>query len=176
VAEALGPDLYAVRLDTPSSRRGDLYRIVEEVRWELNLRGFRHVKIITSGGIDEYEILRLNPVVDAYGVGTSIANAPVVSFALDITEIEGRPCAKRGKWSGAKEVYRRRGALETVVVPAGTTPSGPGPWDRMLKPLTAGGRIVRDLPPPRAIRDFVLEQLRPVSLDTLRRQAQRRDF
>ena len=176
VAQALGDDLYAVRLDTPSSRRGDLYRIVEEVRWELRLRGFGHVKIITSGGIDEYEILRLNPVVDAYGVGTSIANAPVVSFALDITEIEGRPCAKRGKWSGAKEVLRRRGTLETAVVPAGTAPPGPGPWDALLKPLTKGGRIVRDLPPPRTIRDFVLDQLGPVPLDTVRRQAQRRDF
>jgi nicotinate phosphoribosyltransferase len=176
VAEALGNDLYAVRLDTPSSRRGDLYRIVEEVRWELNLRGFGHVKIITSGGIDEYEILRLNPVVDAYGVGTSIANAPVVSFALDITEIEGRPTAKRGKWSGAKQVFRRRGTLETVVVPAGTTPPGAGPWDAMLKPLIKGGRVVRDLPPPRTIRDFVLDQLGPVSLDTLKRHAERRDY
>jgi nicotinate phosphoribosyltransferase len=176
VAQALGNDLYAVRLDTPSSRRGDLYRIVEEVRWELNLRGFGHVKIITSGGIDEYEILRLNPVVDAYGVGTSIANAPVVSFALDITEIEGRPSAKRGKWSGAKDLFRRRGSLETLVLPAGTKPAGGGPWDPLLKPLVAAGRVVRDLPPPRTIRDFVLEQLAPVSLDTLRRQAQRRDF
>lgn len=176
VAQALGNELYAVRLDTPSSRRGDLYRIVEEVRWELNLRGFGHVKIITSGGIDEYEILRLNPVVDAYGVGTSIANAPVVSFALDITEIEGRPTAKRGKWSGAKQVFRRRGSLDTIVVPAGTTPPGAGPWDAMLKPLTRGGRIVRDLPPPRTIRDFVLDQLGPVPLETLKRHAQRRDF
>jgi nicotinate phosphoribosyltransferase len=176
VAEALGNDLYAVRLDTPSSRRGDLYRIVEEVRWELNLRGFGHVKIITSGGIDEYEILRLNPVVDAYGVGTSIANAPVVSFALDITEIEGRASAKRGKWSGAKQVFRRRGSLDTVVLPAGTAPPGAGPWDPLLKPLNKGGRIVRDLPPPRTIRDFVLDQLGPVSLDTLKRHAQRRDF
>jgi len=176
VAEALGSDLYAVRLDTPSSRRGDLYRIVEEVRWELNLRGFGHVKIITSGGIDEYEILRLNPVVDAYGVGTSIANAPVVSFALDITEIEGRPSAKRGKWSGAKDLFRRRGSLETLVLPAGTKPAGGGPWDPLLKPLVAAGRVVRDLPPPRTIRELVLEQLAPVSLDTLRRQAQRRDF
>jgi len=176
VAEALGNDLFAVRLDTPSSRRGDLYRIVEEVRWELSLRGFGHVKIITSGGIDEYEILRLNPVVDAYGVGTSIANAPVVSFALDITEIEGRPMAKRGKWSGAKDLYRRRGTLETIVVPAGAKPPDAGPWDALLKPLTQQGRVVRDLPPPRTIRDFVLEQLRPVPLETLRRQAQRRDF
>jgi len=176
VAEALGDDLYAVRLDTPSSRRGDLYRIVQEVRWELDLRGFGHVKIITSGGIDEYEILHLNPVVDAYGVGTSIANAPVVSFALDITEIEGRPMAKRGKWSGAKDVLRRRGTLETVVVPAGRGAPPGGTWDSLLKPLLAAGRITRDLPPPRTIRDYVLEQLRPVSLETLRRTAQRRDF
>jgi nicotinate phosphoribosyltransferase len=176
VAEALGDDLYAVRLDTPSSRRGDLYRIVQEVRWELDLRGFGHVKIITSGGIDEYEILHLNPVVDAYGVGTSIANAPVVSFALDITEIEGRPMAKRGKWSGAKDVLRRRGTLETVVVPAGRGAPSDGTWDSLLKSLLAAGRITRDLPPPRTIRDYVLEQLRPVSLDTLRRTAQRRDF
>jgi nicotinate phosphoribosyltransferase len=176
VAEALGDDLYAVRLDTPSSRRGDLYRIVQEVRWELDLRGFRHVKIITSGGIDEYEILHLNPVVDAYGVGTSIANAPVVSFALDIVEIEGRPMAKRGKWSGAKNVYRRRGTFDTAVVPASAGAPSDGKWDPLLKPLVAAGRITRDLPPPRTIRDYVLEQLRPVSLETLRRTAQRRDF
>src|ERR671922_1634292 len=118
VAEALGEDLYAVRLDTPSSRRGDFYRILEEVRWELDLRGYQHAKLIASGGVDEFEIATLNPICDAYGVGTSIANAPVLNFALDITEIEGRPMAKRGKWSGAKDVFRRRGALETVVVPA----------------------------------------------------------
>ena len=160
VAEALGKDLYAVRLDTPSSRRGDFYRILEEVRWELDLRGFDHVKIVASGGVDEYEILHLNPVVDSYGVGTSIANAPVLNFALDIMEIEGRPMAKRGKWSGAKDVYRRRGTLETAVVPAGRGGAGrPGPGSRLLKPLIKGGRIARDLPPPRTIRDFVLDQL-----------------
>ncbi|HUF94221.1 MAG TPA: nicotinate phosphoribosyltransferase [Candidatus Limnocylindria bacterium] len=175
VAQALGKDLYAVRLDTPSSRRGDLYRILEEVRWELNLRGFGHVKLIASGGIDEYEILRLNPVADSYGVGTSIANAPVLNFALDIMEIDGQPMAKRGKWSGAKDVLRRRGSLETVVIPAGTAPPA-GAWDPLLKPLVTGGRLARDLPPPRTIRDFVLEQLAPVPLDTLKRQGVRRDY
>ena len=113
VAEALGKDLYAVRLDTPSSRRGDFYRILEEVRWELDYRGFDHVKLIVSGGIDEYEMLKLNPLVDAYGVGTSIANAPVLSFALDIMEIEGKPMAKRGKRSGSKQVYRCRDRKST---------------------------------------------------------------
>jgi nicotinate phosphoribosyltransferase len=179
VAEALGKDLYAVRLDTPSSRRGDLYRIVEEVRWELALRGYGHVKIIASGGIDEHEILRLNPVVDGYGVGTSIANAPVLNFALDIMEIEGRPMAKRGKWSGAKDVLRCRGCRRTIVVPAGTTPlpcACGSPWEPLLKPLIQEGRIVRDLPPPRTIREHVLEQLARVELASVGGRGERADF
>ena len=180
VAEALGDDLYAVRLDTPSSRRGDFYRILEEVRWELDLRGYSHVKIIASGGVDEYEILNLNPLVDSYGVGTSIANAPVLNFGLDIMEIEGTPMAKRGKWSGAKDVLRCRDCRATVVVPRGTAPGpcacGTGRWEPLLKPLVQGGRIVRDLPPPRTIRDYVLEQLARYPLETLKRQGTRRDF
>jgi nicotinate phosphoribosyltransferase len=179
VAEALGKDLYAVRLDTPSSRRGDFFRIIQEVRWELDLRGFEHVKIIVSGGIDEYEILRLNPIVDAYGVGTSIANAPVLNFALDIVEIEGRPFAKRGKWSGAKEVYRCRACGSTVVVPAGRPPAPcpcGAPWESLLRPLLQKGRVVPDLPPPRTIREHVLDQLAAVPLETLRREGLRRDF
>src|SRR5215813_5761300 len=165
VAEGLGGDLYAVRLDTPSSRRGDFFRVIQEVRWELDLRGFGHVKIIASGGVDEYEILHLNPVVDAYGVGTSIANAPVLNFALDIMEIEGRPMAKRGKWSGAKDVLRCRACHATVVVPAGRAPA----------PCSCGGAL-EPLPPPRTIRDHVLEQLGAVPLDTIRREAVRRDY
>src|SRR6266571_4522826 len=177
VAEALGKDLYAVRLDTPSSRRGDFYRILEEVRWELDLRGYNHVKILASGSVDEYEILALNPVADGYGVGTAIANAPVLNFALDIMEIEGRPMAKRGKWSGAKEVYRRQGTRETVVLPVGQRPPEPhGTWEPLLKPLVTAGRIVRDLPPPRTLREHVLDQLMRVPLETLRRQGLRKDF
>jgi nicotinate phosphoribosyltransferase len=180
VADALGDDLYAVRLDTPSSRRGDFYRILEEVRWELDFRGYQHVKLIASGGVDEYEILNLNPLVDAYGVGTSIANAPVLNFGLDIMEIEGKPMAKRGKWSGAKDVLRCQHCRATVVVPkgrpAGTCTCGLERWEMLLKPLVQGGRIVRDLPPPRTVRDHVLEQLERFPLETLRRQGTRRDF
>ena len=179
VAEALGRDLYAVRLDTPSSRRGDFYRILDEVRWELDYRGFEHVKILASGGIDEYEILRLNPLVDGYGVGTAIANAPVLSFALDIMEIEGRPFAKRGKRSGSKQVWRRPGSVENVVLPAHKpAPVGPDgrPAEPLLKPFVAGGRLVRDLPPPRTIRDYVLEQMACIDLTAGRERAQRGDY
>src|SRR5205814_4829434 len=152
VAEALGKDLYAVRLDTPSSRRGDFYQILSEVRWELDIRGFEHVKILASGGVDEYEILKLNPPVDGYGVGTSIANAPVLSFALDIMEIEGQPMAKRGKRSGSKQVWRVPGSVRNIVLPAGKpapVDAAGRPGEALLKPLVVGGKIVRDRPPPR---------------------------
>src|SRR3970040_2681655 len=53
VAESMNGKLYAVRLDTPASRRGNFYRIFEEVRWELDLRGFKDVKLFASGGVVE---------------------------------------------------------------------------------------------------------------------------
>jgi len=179
VAEALGKDLYAVRLDTPSSRRGDFYQILSEVRWELDIRGFEHVKILASGGIDEYEILKLNALVDGYGVGTSIANAPVLSFALDIMEIEGRPMAKRGKRSGAKQVWRVPGTIDNVVLAAGK----PAPVGRdgrvaepMLKPLVMAGKLVRDLPPPRTLREYVLEQMAGIDIAAARERGLRGDY
>ena len=179
VAQALGRDLYAVRLDTPSSRRGDFYRILEEVRWELDLRGFEHVRLIASGGIDEYQIPRLNPVVDAYGVGTAIANAPVLNFALDIMEIDGRPIAKRGKHSGSKRVVRCRACGSTLVL-AAQRPVPPcacgGVYEDLLKPLIRAGRVARDLPPPRTIREHVLEQIRRAALDLPVRAGLRGDY
>ena len=179
VAEALGKDLYAVRLDTPSSRRGDFFQILSEVRWELDIRGFEHVKILASGGIDEYEILKLNSLVDGYGVGTSIANAPVLSFALDIMEIEGRPMAKRGKRSGAKQVWRVPGTIDNIVLAAGKpAPVGADgrPAEPLLKPLVVGGKIVRDLPPPRTLREYVLEQMAGIDIAAARERGLRGDY
>ena len=179
VAEALGKDLYAVRLDTPSSRRGDFFQILSEVRWELDIRGFEHVKILASGGIDEYEILKLNSLVDGYGVGTSIANAPVLSFALDIMEIEGVPMAKRGKRSGAKQVWRVPGTIDNIVLAAGKpAPVGADgrPAESLLKPLVVGGKIVRDLPPPRTLREYVLEQMAGIDIAAARERGLRGDY
>ncbi len=103
-AKLLGERLYAVRLDTPSSRRGNIRKILEEVRWELDLRGFNKVKIALSGGIDEYVAKDLSDVVDIFGVGTALTNAPIINFSMDIVEIEGGPIAKRGKKSGRKDL------------------------------------------------------------------------
>jgi len=164
LAEALKERLYAIRLDTPSSRRGNLQRIIEEIRWELNIRDLSHIKIFVSGGMDEYKIQALNPHVDAYGVGTSISNAPVVDFSMDIIEIAGEAVAKKGKMSGSKQLYRCPECFKDHVVYRGqelqslTCDCG-GTLEPLLNPVLAEGKILSPLPSPKEIRDYVLSQL-----------------
>jgi nicotinate phosphoribosyltransferase len=162
VAEAMGERLFAVRFDTPSSRRGNFFRILEECRWELNLRGFRHVKFYVSGGIKEEDIPVLNPVVDGYGIGTSISNAPVVDYAMDIMEVEGRAIAKRGKWSGSKRVLRCKGCQKGMIVPLESDiprcDCG-GVFEDILVPVMDRGEYLIEMPSHRDIRNFVLEQM-----------------
>ncbi len=117
VAEALGKKLFAVRFDTPSSRRGNFYRLLEETRWELDMRGYSHIKFYVSGGIKEDDLPVLNPIVDGYGIGTSISNAPVIDFSFDIVEVEKKPLSKRGKWSGSKKLLECAKCSGRKIVP-----------------------------------------------------------
>ncbi len=163
VAEAMGKDLFGVRLDTPASRRGDFLQILKEVRWELDLRGFKNLKLFVSGGLDDEEILRLNPVVDAYGVGTFISNAPVIDFSMDIVEVDGKPLAKRGKWSGAKRVVLCPQCNTRKIMPLQEVQnlcSCGKEFKDLLIPLMEQGKIIRPLRKPREIRRSVLNQLR----------------
>lgn len=166
-AETLGKDLFAVRLDTPKSRRGDFLKVLEEVRWELDLRGYDYVRIFLSGGIDENQILEYNRFADAYGVGTAISNAPVVDFSFDLVEVEGKPLAKRGKLSGSKQVYRCKNCYTSRFLPEGKDPGKckcGGPMEVLLQPLISSGKLKKSLPKPQAIRAYVLEQLSHYSL------------
>lgn len=163
VAEVLGNELFAIRLDTPETRRGDFVGLLKEVRWELDLRGYEHVKIFLSGGLDEEKILQYNEVADAYGIGTCISNAAVLDFAMDIVEIEGKPIAKRGKPSGQKEVWRCPKCFTSVVIPAGRTLKVACDcninYDKLLHPLISSKVLMRELPNPTTIQKYVLEQL-----------------
>ncbi|MBI3323624.1 MAG: nicotinate phosphoribosyltransferase [Candidatus Omnitrophica bacterium] len=173
-AQLLGERLDGVRLDTPGSRRGNFPDLVREIRWELDLRGFRKVKIMVSGGIDEEEIPALvRAGADGFGVGTAISNAPTVDFAMDLVEMEGRPCAKRGKLGGRKMVWRCPRCLSYRVLPAGRgAGAGAGAAARcgrcrrrlepMLQPLLRKGRRVGRAPAVKAIRAMVLGQLKKV--------------
>lgn len=163
-AEALGNRLWGVRIDTPRSRRGDLIEIVREVRWELDIRGFKHVRIIVSGGLNDEAVAMLAQAgVDGFGVGTWISNSPTVDFALDIVEVEGKPSAKKGKLGGRKQVWRCENCMVDVVRPASEpSPSCPkcgGNTEPLLRPLIRAGQIVGDLPELAEIRRHVQKQL-----------------
>lgn len=162
-AEALGKDLFGVRLDTPGSRRGDFRALVEEVRWELDIRGYGYVKIFVSGGLDEDSIASLRDLVDAYGVGTAISNAPTVDFSMDIVEIEGVPISKRGKKSGAKNVLMCEGCGKRNVVLMGTEEKKCEVCGSEMRPLLTkfieDGKVVGEIEPPRKIRERVLKSI-----------------
>jgi len=163
-AEVLGKNLFGVRLDTPSSRRGNFVDILKEVRWELDLRGHSHVKLLASGGLDEEDILQLNPWVYGYGIGTSMSSSSVIDFAMDIVEVEGKPLAKRGKLSGEKSVLRCKRCYASQVVPRRESPrhrrcNCGAKREELLEGLLEKKRWVRPLPKVDRIRQYVLEQL-----------------
>jgi nicotinate phosphoribosyltransferase len=163
-AEALGEHLYGVRLDTPGSRRGDFGDIIREVRWELSVRGYQHVKIFVSGGLDEESVKSLGEAgADAFGVGTAVSNAPTIDFAMDIVELEGKLSAKRGKLGGKKQVWRCSQCLSDIVQPfAATQPKCKrcgSDTQPMLRPLIKNGKLVTELPQPSDIRQYVLKQV-----------------
>jgi len=121
VAEALGGNLWGVRLDT-SERLEDVSltgtgnfgvtpELVRRVRGALDAAGRLDVHIAVSGGFTVEEIARFEAEgvpVDAYGVGSSLLRGHN-DFTADVVEVDGRPCAKVGR--------ERRPAprLETVV-------------------------------------------------------------
>ena len=169
-AETLRDNLSAVRLDTPSSRRGNFKKIISEVRWELDIRGFKHVKIFVSGGINEEKIRELNDApVDGYGIGTYVANASTVDFALDIVERESIPYTKRGKLSGSKQVWECPHCLRHKVTLFNSSPPTcnvcGGKMRPLMKPLISNGNLVEKLPTVKEIRERVLKNIKLLQLD-----------
>lgn len=158
------PDLTGVRLDTPASRRGNFPAIVQEVRWELDLRGHKDVQIFVSGSVDEDSIpALLEAGVDGFGVGTSLSNAPTIDFAMDIVEVEGKPSAKRGKFGGRKDLRRcpKDGTYEVGV------PSCPVCATKMTPAYVqyVNRGAVKSLPSLDEIRRRTAEELQRASLD-----------
>ncbi len=168
-AEALGDHLWGVRLDTPGSRRGNFTEIIREVRWELDVRGHKRVKIIASGGVNDKNITELVKAgVDGFGIGTALSNAPTIDFAMDIVELKGKPVAKRGKLGGRKQVWRCSKCLTDVVLPANAhaskCPSCGGKTSELLVPLLKRGNMVDKELGVDLIRKRVMEQLKKLTV------------
>ncbi len=112
---ARGERLSWVRLDS-----GDLDALSRQVRAILDAAGLHDVRIFASGGLDEETIDRLmesGAPIDAFGVGTKMdvsADAPYLDMAYKLVHYAGRDVLKlspdKETWTGAKQVYRRRGA------------------------------------------------------------------
>src|SRR4051794_11901525 len=113
VAEALGDDLWGVRLDTSDrladvsmrKRYGDdaptgvAAELVELMRDELDAHGFPRVRIDVSGGFTAERIRAFEEAgvpVDSYGVGSSLIRG-ANDFTADVVMVDGRPCAKVGR-------------------------------------------------------------------------------
>jgi nicotinate phosphoribosyltransferase len=127
VADALGPRLWGVRLDTSGTMvdrslwhemgrftpTGVVPELVWKVRRALDGAGHEHVRIVASGGFNAERIRRFEEAgvpVDAYGVGSALllgAN----DFTADVVRVDGLPCAKVGREE------RPNARLEPVILP-----------------------------------------------------------
>ncbi len=115
VADALGDDLWGVRLDTsealvdaalegvdaPEGERlsGVNARLVHAVRDALDAAGRERVRIVVSGGFTAERIRAFEAAgvpVDAYGVGSSLIRGQN-DFTADVVRVDGKPCAKVGR-------------------------------------------------------------------------------
>jgi nicotinate phosphoribosyltransferase len=112
-ADALGPRLWGVRLDTSSTMvdrslwhemgrfrpTGVVPELVWKVRRALDNAGHGAVRIVASGGFDATRIRAFEEAgvpVDAYGVGSSLLRGPN-DFTADVVRVNGAQCAKVGR-------------------------------------------------------------------------------
>jgi nicotinate phosphoribosyltransferase len=162
--ETLGKSLWGIRLDTPASRRGNFRQIIEEVRWELKIRGGGAIKIFVSGRLSEEDVVQLKDIVDGFGVGTAVAYPPSIDFCAKIVVVreKGKTYlrAKRGGLGGRKDVYRSKGFKDTVVFHGLASPKGS---KQMLRQIIAKGELVADFQSIGSIRDRVVRDLRQVT-------------
>jgi nicotinate phosphoribosyltransferase len=119
------------------------------------------VKIFLSGGVTREDVVAYRDIVDAFGVGGAIANAPVIDFGMDFVEIEGRSKAKRGKRSGRKQVYALPDGKHSVLPVLHEPPRDGIP---LLERVIDNGRIIKqsDLQEARArVAESLVLQISP---------------
>jgi len=164
--ERAGHVLRAVRLDS-----GDAIALSRQVRAVLDAEGLTYVKIMASGGWDEYSIeeaVEQRAPIDTFAVGTKLgvsADAPFSDMAYKLVAYDGHPVAKlslgKATWPGAKQVYREFDsgghmlrdvlALREEAAPSAGTP--------LLVPVMKQGRLVTSLPTLSQARERLQGQL-----------------
>ncbi len=169
VAEHMKERLSGIRLDTPSSRRGNFRSLLKEVRWELDLRGHTACQARCLGRPRREGCSRSRGRRQIRSEWARIiSSAAALDFSMDIVEIEGRPIAKRGKESGKKSVLRCRSCMKDYVVPLRGAENMRvfRRAEPLLEKIIDSGRIVSDLPAPRQIRKHCIDELAGMKKDT----------
>jgi nicotinate phosphoribosyltransferase len=121
VIRALRLGRAAIRIDS-----GDLAAMARRARKALDDAGLPEVRIVVSGGLDEFSLEALvseGAPIDVAGVGTRMAtsaDAPSVDSAYKLVAYDGGGVVKlsEGKETlpGAKQVYRRPGLFDTLCL------------------------------------------------------------
>jgi nicotinate phosphoribosyltransferase len=156
------PDIDFIRLDTPSSRRGNFSQIIREIRWELDIRGHKNIKIMVSGGIRRDQIKELKEAgVNSFGIGTSIVSGKVIDFAMDIVEINGKAITKRGKFSGMKNIYKceQCGIYKIGLFGTQVNCHKHGSMQSLLVPFIKDGKLIADYDSVKIIRERSVKEL-----------------
>ena len=164
---AAGRDLRAVRLDS-----GDFGALSVRARRLLDDAGFPNVRVIASGGLDEYaidELVRKAASIDAFGVGTRVvtsADAPFADFVYKLVEYDGEPMMKlsAGKASAPmrKQVFRESRAdgtmaRDTIAEMSAAPPSRHS--EPLLNTAVENGQSLNALPDLDAVREFHAERI-----------------
>lgn len=145
------PSGSGIRLDS-----GDLGALAFRARRRLDAAGLPDVRIIASGGLDEYAVHDLvagGAPIDVYAVGTRVgvaADAPYLDGAYKLVSFAGRPVMKlsASKVTApcAKQVFRRPGMRDVVGLAEEEEPKGA---EGLLRTVMREGRRTR--PPDRLV-------------------------
>ncbi|MEU2076330.1 nicotinate phosphoribosyltransferase [Streptomyces sp. NPDC013489] len=142
----LGPGC-GIRLDS-----GDLGALARRARAALDAAGLRDVRIIASGGLDEYAVdalVRDGAPIGVFAVGTKVgtaADAPYLDAAYKLVEYDGRPVMKLSSAKvtspAPKQVFRGPGLRDVIGLANEEPPAGREP---LLRTVMRGG--LRTEPP-----------------------------
>lgn len=164
----------AVRIDS-----GDLPSEAMKVRRILDNAGCTDIRVLVSGGVDEYEMAKMRTAgapVDAFCVGTKLSvpeDATALDCAYKLQEYAGRPCRKHSLWKetwpGARQVYRQydpHGRIETdVLACADEAMEGRA----LLHEVMLDGQRLAPSPPLGQVRDYCKQEIEtlPMGLRSL---------
>jgi len=156
--EKQGKKLGGVRLDS-----GDLADLSRKVRRIFRDAGLEDVKILASGGLDEYKVADLldaGAEIDLIAIGSKLgvsADAPCLDMAYKLVEYKGRPVLKlspgKRTWVGKKQVFRfhdKDGKMERDILGLDSEDYAEG--KPLLERVVVDGRLQRPLESMEAVR------------------------